>query len=137
MGEAADVVRSAFERFNAGDLDGMAELLDPDVEFHELPMIPGSGTYRGPDGVRRWAETVVEPIEELRFEFEDADERGEWIAVRTFIDGRGRGSGAEVQMRMSTLWRVRDGVILYHRGYQEHTEALAAIEASAGSRERA
>jgi uncharacterized protein len=130
MGEAADVVRSVFERFNEGDLDGMVELLDPEIEFHELPMIPGSGVYRGRDDVRRWAETVVEPFETLRFVFEGGDERGEWIAVRTFIDGRGRGSGAEVQMRMSTLWRVRDGAIVYHRGYQDHAEALRAIEAS-------
>jgi ketosteroid isomerase-like protein len=128
MGEAADVVRSVFERFNAGDLDGMTELLAADVEFYELPMVPGSGTYRGRDDVRRWAETVVDPFETLRFEFEDAEERGEWIAVRTFIDGRGRGSGAEVQMRMSTVWRVRGGEILYHRGYQEHADALRAIE---------
>jgi ketosteroid isomerase-like protein len=137
MGEAADVVRSAFGRFNAGDLDGMTELLDRDVEFHELPTIPGSGTYRGPDGVRRWAETVVEPFEELRFGFEDAEERGEWIAVETFIDGRGRGSGAAVQMRMTTVWRVRDGAIVYHHGYRDRAEALRAIEAGAASREGA
>jgi ketosteroid isomerase-like protein len=130
VGEAADVVRSVFERFNAGDLDGVMELLDPEVEFNELPMIPGSGTYRGREGVRRWAETVVEPFETLQFVFEDADERGEWIAVRTFIDGRGRGSGAEVQMRMTTVWRVRDGAIVYHRGYQDHTEALEALAES-------
>jgi ketosteroid isomerase-like protein len=130
VSEAADVVRSAFERFNAGDIDGLMELLDPDVEFHELPMIPGSGTYVGRDGVRRWAETVVEPFEELRFEFEDADERGEWIAARTFIEGRGRGSGADVRMRMSTVWRVRGGAIRYHHGYREHAEALRAIDES-------
>jgi ketosteroid isomerase-like protein len=128
VGEAADVVRGVFERFNAGDIEGLAGLLAADVEFHELPMVPGSGTYRGRDGVRRWAETVVDPFETLRFGFEEADERGEWIAVRTFIDGRGRGSGAEVQMRMWTVWRVRDGEILYHRGYQERADAQRAIE---------
>jgi hypothetical protein len=81
--------------------------------------------------VRRWAETVVEPFEELRFEFGDADERGEWIVVRTFVDGRGRGSGAELQMRMSGVWRVRDRLIVYHRGYQEHADALRAVEEGA------
>ncbi len=47
MSEAADIVRRSFERFNANDVDGALELMDPEVRFHDVPEIPGS-TVPGP-----------------------------------------------------------------------------------------
>ena len=54
MGQTADVVRAAFERANANDPDGLAALCDESVEFHDVPEIPGSTTYRGRAGIRDW-----------------------------------------------------------------------------------
>jgi ketosteroid isomerase-like protein len=41
LGEAADVIRAAFQRANAGDPNGLAALCDETVEFHDVPEIPG------------------------------------------------------------------------------------------------
>ena len=60
MGEAADVVRAAFNRANAGEPDGLAALCNEAVEFHAVPEIPGSTVYRGHDGIRNWLRTVRE-----------------------------------------------------------------------------
>jgi ketosteroid isomerase-like protein len=130
MSEGADIVRRSFERFSADDVDGVLELMDPEVQFHDVPEIPGSTTYRGHEGIRRWWATVKEPMEELRFEFVDVTEGEEKLAVVTRAVGRGRGSGAEVDWTFTTVWGVRDGLIYYHQGYADHAEALRAIGAA-------
>jgi uncharacterized protein len=130
MSQGADIVRRSFERFNADDVDGALELMDPEVQFHDVPEIPGSTTYRGHEGIRRWWATVKEPMEELRFEFVDVTEGEEKLAVVTRAVGRGRGSGAEVDWTFTTVWGVRDGLIYYHQGYADHGEALRAIGAA-------
>jgi ketosteroid isomerase-like protein len=60
VGEAADLVRAAFERANAGDSEGLAALCDESVEFHDVPEIPGSTTYRGHAGIQDWLRSVRE-----------------------------------------------------------------------------
>jgi ketosteroid isomerase-like protein len=127
MSEAADIVRRSFARLNANDIDGALELMDPEVQFRDVPAIPGSSVYRGHEGIRRWWATVKEPLEELRFEFGEVTEGEEKLAVVTRAVGRGRGSGAEVDWTFTTVWGVRDGLINYHQGYTEHAQALRAI----------
>jgi len=68
VGEAAEIVRQSIECFNADDIEGFLELFDAEMEFHDVPEIPGSTVYRGHEGMRRWWTTVKEPLEELRFE---------------------------------------------------------------------
>jgi ketosteroid isomerase-like protein len=76
VGEAAEVVRAAFERANANDLDGLVELCDQTIEFHDVPEIPGSTTYRGPEGVRDWLRTVHEISDDLRLDPREVEENG-------------------------------------------------------------
>ena len=109
MSEAADIVRRSFERFNANDVDGALELMDPEVQFHDVPEIPGSTVYRGREGIRRWWATVKDPMEELRFEFVEVTEGTEKLAVLTRAVGRGRGSGAEVDWTFTTVWGSATG----------------------------
>jgi hypothetical protein len=130
VSQAADIVRRGFERFNANDIDGLLELMDPEVEFHDVPEIPGSTTYRGHEGIRRWWTTIKEPLEELRFEVEALTEGEDKLAVVTRAVGRGRGSGAEVDWTFTTVWGVREGLVYYHHGYTDHAEALRAIGAA-------
>jgi ketosteroid isomerase-like protein len=129
MAEAAEIVRLCIQRFNADDIEGFLELFDAEMEFHDVPEIPGSTVYRGHEGMRRWWATVKEPLEELRFELGEVTEGAERIAVVTRAVGRGRGSGAEVDWTFTTVWGFRDGLISYHHGYADHDDALRAIAA--------
>jgi ketosteroid isomerase-like protein len=40
------------------------------------------------------------------------------------VHGRGRGSGAEVDQRLTMIWLVREGKIARVRVYRERAEAL-------------
>jgi ketosteroid isomerase-like protein len=125
VGEAADVVRAAFERANANDPDGLVELCDQTIEFHDVPEIPGSTTYRGPEGVRDWLRTVHEISDDLRLDPREVEENGDAVMVETSAEMHGRSSGAGVGWRFWTVWRVRDGLITYHHGYSRRDDAMA------------
>ena len=127
MAEAADVVRAAFHRANAGDPDGLAALCHEAVEFHDLPEIPGSGIYRGRDGIRDWLQTVREASDSLELQIRGLAERQDAVLVETGAEMTGRTSGAR-PAGFWTVWRVRDGLISYHHGYSHRKEAVADFE---------
>ena len=128
MGEAADVVRAAFHRANAGDPEGLAALCHEAVEFHDVPEIPGSGIYSGRDGIRDWLQTVRADDQQLQIW--GLAERQDAVLVETSAEKSGRASGAEVDWRFWTVWRVRDGLITYHHGYSRREDAVADLESS-------
>ena len=132
MGEAADVLRLAFERINAGDVDGFIELCSKRIRFQDVPEIPGSRLYEGPDEVRQWAEGVREVSEDLKFSAWETIERGDTVMIDTEVDMTGSHSGAEVGWRFWTVWRVKDGHITYHHGYSEREAAIADLECETG-----
>ncbi len=128
MGEAADRVRAAFERANANDPDGLAALCAESVEFHDVPEIPGSATYRGHDGIRSWLRTVHEISDDLQLHICQLEERGDAVLVETSAEMSGRASGAEVGWRFWTVWRVSGGLIAYHHGYTRREAAVEDFE---------
>ena len=130
MGDAADVVRAAFQRANAADPDGLAALCHETVEFHDVPEIPGSTTYRGRDGIRDWLRTVREVSDDLQLQVWALAERQDAVLVETSAEMSGRASGAAVDWRFWTVWRVRDGLITYHHGYSRREDGVADLESS-------
>lgn len=127
MGKTLDVVRAAFERANANDPDGLASLCDESVEFSDVPEIPGSTTYRGRDGIRGWLRSVHDISDDLELQVLDTEEHGDAVLVETGASMQGRASGAEVDWRFWTVWRVKDGLITYHHGYSRREDAIADL----------
>src|SRR5437867_3181828 len=134
MGEPSDVVRLSYERFGGGDIDGFIDLCSEDIRMHDVPEIPDSDWYEGKDGIRRWAESVMQALENVRFDALETIEDGEYVAVVTRARGTGVDSGIGVDWTFTTVWGVRDGLIFYHHGYSVHEQALEALKELATAR---
>jgi ketosteroid isomerase-like protein len=125
--ENVEIVRLAYERLNAADIDGFLQLCAPDLEFHDLPELPGSGVHVGHDAFRAWWAQLLDAFEDLRFEAEEfIDADGDRVVLVNHGIGRGKGSGADVEMHFSTVSTLSDGKILKHVTYNDHAEALEA-----------
>jgi ketosteroid isomerase-like protein len=124
--ENVKVVRAVFEAWNAGDMDAVRELYDPDVILLALDDWPEVGPWVG-------RETVMRRWEQQRETF-DADDLklinhsidvGDRVAVR-FI-WRATGRGPETNMDMSQVATVRKGRIFAQEFFWDYAEALKTL----------
>jgi ketosteroid isomerase-like protein len=117
------VVRGMWEAFLLGDFDRVRAAFDPDVEWDGTNLPDGKisrGYDAAVDHVARWASTWETWNVELE-ELIDVD--GDRVIA--FIRERGRSkAGLEVNERHSELYVVRDGKIVYRKGFSEADQAL-------------
>jgi ketosteroid isomerase-like protein len=109
--------------------DAMPEwaLYDPEVVLVDVAEIPGSDTYRGIDGLKRWFRAGTETFEEVRWERRNFTARGPHVLVDVHGHFRGAGSGAEVKMDLTHVFTLRDGRVVRIAGFVDRTKALEAI----------
>lgn len=107
-------------------LAAVFEYLHPEIEVRWSEPLADIETYRGLAGAQRaladwlepWTEYHQEPIE-----FIDAGDR---VVVHYRQWGRGRSSGAMVEMEVSQVYTFREGKIASLREYMSQSAALEA-----------
>jgi uncharacterized protein len=124
--ENVEVVRGVFEAWNAGDMDAVRELFDPDVMWRVAEGWPEPGPFVGREAVIRfleqlrdtWDADTVEPIGD----FIDAADR---VVVRYIW--RGAGHGPEANMEFTGVLTVRRGRVVFVEFFWDHAEALETL----------
>ena len=98
-----------------------------------------SGVYHGHKGIKLFFRAWLTPFESYYAHAEEFIDAGEAVVVRARQGGRGRQSGADVEM--PPYWQVyrhRDGLAMRIEVYSDRAEALKAVglEDSAAARSR-
>ena len=125
-------LRRGHEAFNRGDLSVMIELATPDVEWGASGAFPGlDDHYLGPEAIQRWAEIVRGEWEEFRVTLGDVLlDGGDVLVVEEQLRGRGRRSGAEVEMCVyAAYWLTDEDRIRRRAAFMDREAALEAAEA--------
>jgi ketosteroid isomerase-like protein len=125
-----EIVRRGMEAFARGDLDAFLALLDPEIEWTTAADEPNPQTYRGSDGIRRFASDISEAwagrFDDL-MEFEDFIDLGDWVVVPWTARLRGRSSGIEVLVSETYAVRLVQGRIVRVDEYRTPQEAVDAV----------
>ena len=125
--ENVDVVRAAYEAWNAGDMEAFRGLFADDaIIVRFLEGWPEPGPFVGRDTIMRtfeqlretWDADALEPIG-------DFIDIGDRVAVRQIW--RGAGSGPEANLEMTWVGTVRKGKIVFVEFFWDHAEALEAV----------
>ncbi len=124
--ENVEVAKAAFEAWNAGEMDALRELYDPDIIMRPPERWPEPGPFVGREAVmREWEQTretwdadTVEPISD----FIDIADR---VVVRQIW--RGVGQGPESNIELTNVFTVRKGRIVYQEFFWDHAEALETL----------
>ena len=123
--ENVEIVKAGFEAWNAGDMDALRELYDPDAIVRAPEGWPEPGPFVGRDAVMRQWEQMRETFDadaiDLTSDFLDAADH---VAVRYIW--RGMGYGPESNMEFTVVFTVRNGKIFGIEYFWDHAEALAA-----------
>jgi ketosteroid isomerase-like protein len=125
--ENIEIVRDGWAAFNRGDYGECLTLIDPGIEWwpatDELVVEP----YRGHEGYARlWAETR-DGVPDIQAEVEEVFLADDRVVACLRFWGRGRESGAPVEVRETQIIRLREGKIVEVREYRERVAALKAV----------
>jgi ketosteroid isomerase-like protein len=127
-GAGVEVVRKAWEAWERGDMQAVFDFYDPDVEWDMSESdVPDMGVYRGHEGVRRFFREWMAPFDDYYAHAEDFKLGSEGVLVRMRQGGRGKGSGAEVEMPpLWQLYRLRAGRAVRVEIYRDERRAREA-----------
>ena len=137
--ENVEAVRAVFmplEGANYATIDWDADLLrdmlgqayTADVELTTLASGVGTGVdefYSGLDGLVRYLREWFEPFAEYYVENLEYIDAGECVLIPSRQWGIGEGSGARVELELTTLYELRDGKIARVHQYDTLEEARA------------
>jgi hypothetical protein len=124
--ENVEVVRRAFEVWNAGDMDAVRGAFDPDAIMRMAEGWPEPGPFVGRDAVMRefeqqrdaWDANAVVPIS-------DFIDTGDRVAVRYIW--RGAGHGPDLGIEATGVFTLRKGRIVAIEFFWDHAEALEIL----------
>jgi uncharacterized protein len=126
--ENVELVRSAFDAWNRGEIEGFTENAAEDIEWVEV-----SGRPEGPPGggvgrerLRRSLGTLFDAFESYRVDVERIHDLGDRVVAIVREVARGRASGLEIDSRWGYLITVEEGEMVRVEAYRDADLALEA-----------
>ena len=128
--ENVEIVRRAFEAWNAGDPEAAIELLDPDIEWRLPPNFPDAESWRGRDAVVAGLTTVTESWDEFRVEVQELIDAGDRVVALVRFRGRAAITGLDLGGVSvdGQVWTVRDGKAIHVQMYNGSSDALRTVD---------
>jgi ketosteroid isomerase-like protein len=124
--EAVEIVRRVYEAAARRDVATVLELYDPDVELDNTRLEIAGGVYHGHDGLRTFFREWHEAWERIEYDFDELIDAGGHVVAVVTRRGRGRASGAEVELQVALVWTVREGKIVRVVWFETREDALEA-----------
>ena len=128
---SVEAVRSSYEAFGRGDLDGALAMMDDEIEWHQAQGLPHGGLYHGLAAVRA---AVFDPIDEEWWEDFRADPDeviglGDDVIVLGRYTARAKATGAPLDVPFAHVWRFRDGRAVRFHQFTDTRGWVDALEA--------
>jgi ketosteroid isomerase-like protein len=121
------MVRSAYEAFARGDVDGILPLLDEHIEWRNPEDSSDAGVWHGHEAVRDWFAQVREVLGEMWFVPEEFVELPDGrVLVRVRGGFTAPQSGVEMEYPMAHLITLRDGLCTRFQMYSDLGRAREA-----------
>ncbi len=128
--ENVELVRAAWQAWERGDMEAIFAFYDPAIVWDQTHYGAAElrAIYHGHDGIRRFFREWLAPFEGYHAHAEEFIDAGEAVVVRIRQGGRGKQSGAEVEMPPYwQVYRLREGRAIGIEVYGNQGEALAAV----------
>jgi len=124
----AELIRASFDAVARGDTDFLVASSDPEIEIVEPTRLLGATTYRGHAGLRAALDNWAGQWDDFGVDIERMIPAGaERVIVVARHHGRGKASGAEVELRNVNVYEGRDGRVVRWEIFSSLDEAFAAI----------
>ena len=129
--ENVEIVRAAFEAWNARPGEPDFALFHPELVYHPRADEPDPSPHVGRDAFERLVRGFVESFSEVTFEVLELTDAGNHVITSTVLHavlhGRGSASGAGVSDTYVFVYKLRDGLVVEGWEYRTKQEALEAV----------
>jgi ketosteroid isomerase-like protein len=128
--ENVELVRKVFDAVARRDTASVFAAYDPEIEWDVAGSPFGSlvgGVYHGYDGLRSWSRKWYEAWESVEHECRELIDAGNNVISVVTNRGRGRASGAEVELTQFAVWTIRGGKIVRVVWFLTRREALETV----------
>lgn len=124
--EDVELVKSAFETWNRGEIDAFVDCTSEDVAWLEVSGRPeGGATERiGRERLREGLKSLFDAWESYYVDAERIEEAGDRILAIVREVARGRASGVEIDGRWGYLITVENGEMVRIEAYRDPAMAL-------------
>jgi ketosteroid isomerase-like protein len=125
----AEVLREAFEDWNAADLEALMAYIHPQIRWETSGIFPGlDRIYEGRAGVRRFWADFMAPWKEISVEPLDISEPYlDRLIAHVRFQGTGK-DGTEFEAEIWQLFILRESALVYFRAFRERERAEAAAQ---------
>jgi ketosteroid isomerase-like protein len=122
------VVRGFNDALARGDMDGILDFLDPQLEWRAPESVPWGGIFHGPEGFREFVGKLLDQPAEFRREILEYLDAGERVVVLLRQMGRRKGSDIEYDVPEVHVWTIRDGKIVDFEGSFDTAIVLRTLQ---------
>ena len=122
------VAKRLYDARNRGDVEAVLVECDPDVEWHPHLATLGGKPIFGREGVREYLASLKQDWESFQHDPEEFLDVGDKVVAFLHVFGRGKSSGAHVDVRVGHVLTFRNGKVLRFVTYLDRGEALKAAE---------
>jgi ketosteroid isomerase-like protein len=106
--------------------ESFLSILDSEITWIDRVGPDIQGEFRGIDRAREYYARWASAWADWDWRIEEAREHGDLVVTRTWLTGRGRGSGLVLDMRIGQVWKFRGGKVVRYEAYPTWQEALEA-----------
>jgi ketosteroid isomerase-like protein len=127
--ENVEIVRAAFEAWNAGELQDVLSHFHSELVYHPRADEPDPSPHVGRDAYERLVYGFVDSFSEVTFEVLELIDAGDHVTASTVLHAALRGQGsasAGVSDTYVFVYKLRDGLIVEGWEYRTKQEALEA-----------
>ena len=124
-----DLVQSAYDAWNARDVDALLALTHPDVEI--APLVIGatsSGPWSGHDGVRKLVADADSRWDRFEIRCDELRQYGERVVGLVHVEVAAREGGPVVTGDIAHLIEFEGDLVARFIAYRDRSEAVAAAE---------
>ena len=122
------VVRGFNDTLAQGDMGGMLDFLDPQLEWRAPESVPWGGTFHGREGFREFVGKLLDQPVEFRREMLEYLDAGDRIVVLLRQMGRRKGSDTEYDVPEVHVWTIHDGKIVDFEGSFDTATVLRTLQ---------
>jgi ketosteroid isomerase-like protein len=124
--ENVEIVRGTIEAWNAGDMDALGDVYDPNIVVRYADGWPeGSKPNIGREVVVRQWEQQREPFDRDTIEEIEVIDLGDRVVMRQMWRAVGR--GPDLNIEVTTVSTLRKGKMILLEFFWDHAEALEAV----------